>query len=74
MGIGILELGVVPHAEPGHHLHARQVGIPLVRSLILPPHAPAFIVTLTSPSSDGSDAPHRLPASQRPDACLRVEL
>ncbi len=27
------ELGVVPHAEPGHHLHARQVGVPLVRGL-----------------------------------------
>ncbi len=27
------ELRVVPHAEQGHHLDARQVGVPLVRSL-----------------------------------------
>ena len=65
-----------PHAEPGHHLHARQVGIPLVCGLGPGlPHAPALHRgPRLRQGADGADAPCRLPAPQRPDACLRVEL
>ena len=39
------ELGVVPHAERGHHLDARQVGVSLVRGLGPGvPHAPLAMV------------------------------
>ena len=53
------ELGVVPHAERGHHLHARQVGVPLVRGL--GPglsHAPALDRgPRLRQGADGADAP-----------------
>ena len=70
------ELGVVPHAERGHHLDARQVGVPLVRGL--GPGLPHAAALDRGPrlrqAADGADAPRRLPAPQRPDARLRVEL
>ena len=70
------ELGVVPHAERGHHLDARQVGVPLVRGLGSGlPHAAALDRgPRFRQGADGADAPRRLPAPQRPDARLRVEL
>ncbi len=70
------EPGMVPHDEPGHHLDARQVGIPLVRGLGPGlPHAPARDRgSRLREGPDGADAPGRLPAPQRADAGLRVEL
>ena len=67
---------MVPHAERGHHLDARQVGVPLVRGL--GPGLPHAAALDRGPrlrqAADGADAPRRLPAPQRPDARLRVEL
>ena len=70
------ELGVVPHAERGHHLHARQVGVPLVRGLGpgLPLPAALHRRSRLRQGADEADAQERLPAPQRPDAGLRVEL
>ena len=70
------ELGVVPHAERGHHLHARQVGVPLVRGLGpgLPHAAALHCRSRLRQGADATDAQKRLPAPQRPDARLRVEL
>ena len=55
------ELGVVPHAERGHHLDARQVGVPLVRGLGPGlPHAPALDRgPRLRQGADGADAPRR---------------
>ena len=70
------ELGVVPHAERGHHLDARQVGVPLVRGLGPGlPHAPALDRrSRLRQGADEPDAPRLLPAPERSDARLRVEL
>ena len=70
------EPGVVPHGERGHHLHARQVGVPLVRGLGpgLPHAAARHRGPRLRQAADGTDAPRGLPAPQRPDARLRVEL
>ena len=70
------ELGVVPHAERGHHLDARQVGVPLVCGLGPGlPHAPALDRRpRLRQGADETDAPRGLPAPQRADARLRVEL
>ena len=70
------ELGVVPHVEQGHHLDARQVGVPLVRGLGpgLPHAAAGDRGPRLRQAADGTDVAGRVPASQRPDSRLRVEL
>ena len=70
------ELGVVPHAEPGHHLDARQVGVPLVRGLGPGlPYAPDLDRRPRfRQGADDADAPRLLPAPERSDARVRVEL
>ena len=67
---------VVPHDQRRHHLHARQVGVPLVRRLgPCLPHAPHLDRgPRLREAADGDDAPRGVPASQRPDSRLRVEL
>ena len=70
------ELRVVPHAQRGRHLDARQVGVPLVRGL--GPGVPHAAALDRRPrlrqAPDEADAPRGLPAPERPDARLRVEL
>ncbi len=70
------ELGVVPHGQRGHHLDARQVGVPLVRGL--GPGLPHAAALDRGPgfreAADAPDAAWALPAPQRADSRLRVEL
>ena len=67
---------VVPHDQRRHHLHARQVGVPLVRRLgpRLPHAADRDRGPRLREAADGADAPRGVPASQRPASRLRVEL
>ena len=55
------ELRLVPHVQPGRHLHARQVGVPLVRGLGPGfPHAAARVVDPDFAKQQmRSDAPRR---------------
>ena len=73
----VAQLAVVPHAQRRRHLDARQVGVPVVRGV--GPRVPL------RPADDGrpgrsreaaarADAQRRLPAPERPDPRLRVEL
>ena len=66
------ELRVVPHAESRRHLHARQMGVPLVRGLGpgLPHASPVDRRSGFRQGPDEADAGGRLPAPQRPDARL----
>ena len=70
------ELGVVPHAERGRHLDAGQVGVPVVRGLGPGlPRAPALDRrSRLRQEPDEADAARLLPAPDRPDARVRVEL
>ncbi len=67
---------VVPHAQRRHHLDAGQVGVPLVRGL--GPGVPRAAAGDGGPRlrqvAAGPHAAQRLPAPQRPDAGVRVEL
>ena len=67
---------VVPHAERRHHLHARQVGVPVVRGLgpRLPHHLPVARGLRLRQGAAPPDAPEPLQPPQRADARLRVEL
>ena len=67
---------VVPHAERRRHLHARQVGVPLVRG-VGPrlPHDRALARGLRfREGAAPADAPEPLQPPQRADAGVRVEL
>ena len=70
------ERALAPHAECRHHLHAGQVGVPLVRGLgpgVPLPGADAGGLRLRQ----GAAGPHAgvaLPAPQRPAPGLRVEF
>ena len=70
------QLGLVPHVQPGHHLDARQVGVPVVRGLGpgLPHAADRDRRSRFRQGSDAADAPWALPAPERPDPRLRMEL
>ena len=70
------ERRVVPHAERRRHLHARQVGVPLVRGLGPGlPHDRAVARGLRlRQGAAPPDAPEPLQPPQRADAGLRVEL
>ena len=67
---------LVPHVQPGRGVHARQVGVPLVRRL--GPGVPLHTAGDGRPGlrqgPDRPDAVAELPAPDRPDARLRVEL
>ena len=67
---------VVPHAERRRHLHARQVGVPLVRGLGPGlPHDRAVARGLRlRQGAAAADAAQPLQPPQRADAGLRVEL
>ena len=64
------------HGQRRHHLDARQVGVPLVRGLGsgLPYPTTRDRRPRLCQATTGHDAAHALPAPQRPDPGLRVEL
>ena len=70
------QLRVVPHAQRRRDLHARQVGVPLVRGL--GPGVPHDLSVARGlrlrQGAAAPDAPQPLQPPQRPDAGLRVEL
>ncbi len=70
------QLQLVPHGEPGHHLHARQMGIPLVRRLGpgLSYHRALDGRPRLRQAAARTDAQRELPAPQRSDSGLRVGL
>ena len=67
---------LVPHAQPRRGVHARQVGVPLVRRLGpgVPLHSAGHGRPRLRQEPDRPDALPGLPAPERPDARLRVEL
>ncbi len=67
---------VVPHGRARHHLDARQVGVPVVRRLgpRLPLRAAVTRGRRLRQGPDRAPARHQVPAPQRPDPGVRVEL
>ena len=67
---------LVPHVQRRRRLHARQVGVPLVRGLGpgLPLHPAGHGRPRLREAPDRPDAVAGLPAPDRPDPRLRVEL
>ena len=67
---------VVPHVQPGRRVHAGQVGVPLVRRMGpgLPLHPAGHGRPGLRQEPDRPDAVPGVPAPERADARLRVEL